>query len=340
MIEKSIAYLARAGFLAALAMGSAGSAAAQQAGHDVRLAVPAFSLSFSLQYLADDLGLWQKHGLTVKSTLIAGVGSANAVIAGSADVADASPPTVTRAAAHGQKLLAIAAMQDRLFVETAIRKDLAKAAGFDPAAPLEKRVQVLKGRTISVDSINSIIHAYLRLLAHIGGFDPEAIRVAPMQPANMVAAFEAHQIDGITMSLPWPEEPVLKGEAVIVASGLKGDPPDMVPFANTLVVVRPDTCKSRAWLCEGVGGALADAAAFVKDHPADALALLEKRFPNLDPKLMAQSFAAMRDVTPSPPVPLAAELPNAERLNIEAGLMQESDKLASYDGLFTDQYAK
>ena len=126
-------------------------AAPAQELHDATLAVPAFSLSFSLQYLADDLGLWQKHGLKVKSQLIAGVGSANAVISGSADAADASPPVVTRAAAHGQKLTAIGALQDHLFVSLSLRKDLADAAGFDPKAPLEKRVQVLKGRTIAVE---------------------------------------------------------------------------------------------------------------------------------------------------------------------------------------------
>jgi ABC-type nitrate/sulfonate/bicarbonate transport system substrate-binding protein len=307
---------------------------------EVRLAVPAFSLSFSLLYLADDTGLWQRHGLDVKSTLIAGVGSANAVISGSADVGIASPPTVTRAAARGQKLLAIVAMQNRLFVETSLRKELAEAAGFDAKAPLEKRVQVLKGRTVSVDSINSIIHAYLRLLAHVGGFDPEMIRVAPMQPANMIAAFKAQQIDGITMSLPWPEEPVFDGKAVIVASGLKGDPANMVPFANTLVVVRPDTCESRKWICQGIGGALTDAASLVRDHPSDALALLTKRFPTVDPKLVAASFAAMKEVTPVPPAPLQTELANADTLNIEAGLMKEDERLPSYEGLFTEEYTK
>ena len=28
-----------------------------------------------------------------------------------------------------------------------------------------------------------------------------------MQPPNMEAAFEAHQIDGFAMSPPWPEKP-------------------------------------------------------------------------------------------------------------------------------------
>jgi NitT/TauT family transport system substrate-binding protein len=325
-----------AGIAAALLLAPA--AEAQQTLHDATFAVPAFSLSFSLQYLADDLGLWAKHGLAMKSVLIAGIGSANAVISGSADAGDASPTTLTRAAAHGQKLLAIGALQDHLFLEVVLRKDL--APGFDANAPLQQRVQLLKGRTIAVDSINSIIHAYVRLLAHRGGFDPDEIRIAPMQPNNMIAAFETKQIDGFAMSLPWPLEPVLKGEAVTVASGIKGDPPDMVPFAQATVVVRPDTCEARAWLCEGVGGALADGAAYVQDHPADAEALLAKHFPTLDPKLVAAAFDEMRAVTPRPPAVTAKTLENADTLNIEAGLMKPEERLPSYDGIFTDKYVK
>ena len=325
---------------AAMACLLAPGAQAQEKLHDATFAVPAFSLSFALHYLADDLGLWQKHGLNMKSVLIAGVGSANAVISGSADAGDASPTTLTRAVAHGQKLLAIGAMQDRLFVEAVLRKDLAEAAEFDPKAPLAQRVQALKGRTIAVESINSIIHAYVRLLAHIGGFDPEEIRVAPMQPANMLAAFESKQIDGFAMSLPWPLVPVLKGEAVTIASGLNGDPPDMVPFDQAMVVVRPDTCDTRPWLCEGVGGALADGAAFVHDHPAAAQALLAKRFPTLDAKVVAAAFEALKSVTPSPPAPTEEALANAERLNVEAGLLKPDERLQSYDGIFTDKYVK
>jgi ABC-type nitrate/sulfonate/bicarbonate transport system substrate-binding protein len=322
------------GLLGALA----GHAAAQQNLRDATLAVPAFSLSFSLQYLADDLGLWQKHGLAVKSTLIAGVGSANAVIGGSADAGDASPPTLTRAAAHGQKLLAIAALQDRLFVEVVLRKDL--APNFDPKAPLKERAQLLQGRTIAVDSINSIIHAYVRLLAARGGFDPEAIRIAPMQPNAMLAAFQSHQIDGFAMSLPWPRAPVLAGTGVIVASGPAGDPRDMTPFANTFVVVRPETCASRKWLCQGVAGAVADAARFVHQHPEEAFALLDKRFPTLDAELVRNAFETLERVTPDPPAPVEAELANAETLNIEAGLMTPGERLKSYDGLWTDEYVK
>ncbi len=93
------------------------------------MAVPAYSLTFMAGYIADDLGLWAKHGLAMKSVLITGVGSMNAVISGSADVAQVSAITLTRAAAHGQKVLEIAEPLDRLIVEVVLRKDLARRPG-------------------------------------------------------------------------------------------------------------------------------------------------------------------------------------------------------------------
>jgi NitT/TauT family transport system substrate-binding protein len=334
----------RIGRAAGMALGMMGvlgaPASAQQSLKNVTMAVPAYSLTFMLGYLADDLGLWAKHGLAVKSVQIAGVGSMNAVIAGSADVTEASAITLTRAAARGQKVLAIAEMLDRLVVELVLRKDVAAAGGFDPKAPLEKRAAILKGKTIAVDSINSIIHAYVLLLAHRAGVDSDDVRIAPMQPNSMLAAFESHQIDGFAMSLPWPLEPVMKGEAVTIASGPAGDPADMVPFAHNILVVRPDLCDKDKPVCAGLARSIADADDFIHDHPADALALMQKRFATLDPALLARAFDEVRSVTPDPPVPTKAALENADIYNIDAGLMKPDEKLKSYDAVFTDQYAK
>jgi NitT/TauT family transport system substrate-binding protein len=332
------------GRAASMALGMMGVLAApawaQQTLKNVTTSVPAFSLTFVLGYLADDLGLWAKHGLALKNVQIAGVGSMNAVIAGSADVTEASAITLTRAAARGQKVLAIAEMLDRLVVELVMRKDAAESSGFDPKAPLEKRAAVLKGKTIAVDSINSIIHAYVLVLAHRAGLGPDDVRIAPMQPPSMLAAFEAHQIDGFAMSLPWPLDPVMKGEAVTIASGPAGDPADMVPFAHDILVVRADTCDKDKSVCTALARSIADADDFIHDHPADALALMQKRFSTLDPKLLARAFDEVRSVTPNPPVPTKAALENADIYNIDAGLMKPEEKLKSYDAVFTDQYVK
>jgi len=330
----------RIGFAWLLAAFAAAVPARAEQAQDVTMAVPAFSLTFMEGYVADDLGLWQKHGVNVKSVMIAGVGSMNAVLSGSADVAQVSSITLTRAAARGQHTIEIAQLLDRLVVELVLRKDLAEEAKFDAKAPLAKRVQVLKGRTIAVESINSIIHAYVRLLAHIGGFDPELIKIAVMQPPNMVAAFQTKQIDGFAMSLPWPLQPVVAGTGVIIASGPGGDPPEMVPFAHNLVLARPDTCEKRPAVCRGVAQSFAEAARFIKEHPDDALAMMRKKFPSLEPPLLKAAFDEVRAVSPSPPVPTAKALENADLYNIGAGLMKPDEKLKSYTELFTDKFVK
>jgi NitT/TauT family transport system substrate-binding protein len=306
----------------------------------VTLAVPALSLSFSLGYLAEDLGFFAKDGIAVKQLDIQGLGATNALIAGSVDFAEASGATLTRAAARGQRLLAIAELLDRPFVQIVLRKSLAEQAGFDPAAPLAKRALVLKGRTIAVDSINAVNHAYLRLIAHAGGYDPESIPIAVIAPPSQVAAFQTNQIDGYAMTPPWPEKTLLDGSAVLIASGPDGDPPDLLPFANTVLLTRPDVCDKRRSVCEKMGHAFAEAALVIRDQPELALPALEKRFPTLDAKTMAPAFAVLRKITPVPPVPTLEAVRNNETYNVDAGLLKPEEQLKSFDGLFTDQYAR
>jgi NitT/TauT family transport system substrate-binding protein len=262
------------------------------------------------------------------------------VISGSSDFTESSGSSFGRAVARGQKLLAIADTLDRPYVEVALRNDLAEAAGFDPKAPLEKRALALKGRTIAVESINSMIHAYVRLIAHRAGYDPDDIRIAPMQPASMIAAFETRNIDGFAMSLPWPLIPVQEGKAVIVASGPDGDPADMTPFGHNLVVTRQDTCVKRREICMAVGHSYADAIAYIHSHPAEAQALLQKRFPSVEPNILAAAFVAMSKIAPEPPVVGRADIENSEIYNIDAGLMKPEEKLPSYDGIYTDEFVR
>src|SRR6476620_9715995 len=189
-----------------------------QTNEEVVLADPAFSMTFAAGYVATDLGLWAKHGIKVKTVPIAGIGAINSVISGSSQFAQASASSFGRASARGQKLLAIAVTINRPFAQLILRKDIAAAGGFDPKAPLQKRAALIKGRTIAVDSINSMIHAYVRLLAARSGVNPDDIRVAPMAPASMLAAFQSKQIDGYAMSLPGPQKAVQAGEALLIAS--------------------------------------------------------------------------------------------------------------------------
>ncbi len=326
---------------AAIAAGLAVPAArAAEAPVPVALANPAVSLSFSASYLAEDLGIFKENGLDVKIMLIPGVGAFNAVVSGGADFAQPSAISLTRAAAHGQRLLAIAETSNKPIIQVALRKDIAEAGGFDPKAPFEKRAALLRGRTIAADATGSLIHGYVLLMAKRAGIDTSGMQVAFMQPPAMLAAFQTKQIDGFAMSPPWPLVPVLQGDAVMLASGPDGEPADLEPFANNVLVTRPETCQQRRPVCAGMGKSFTAAEAYMRDHPDDALALLKKRFATLDDKVLAGAFATIRKISPNPPVVSAKGLENAELFNIDAGLMKPEDKLASYDGLYTDEFVK
>lgn len=307
---------------------------------DVTMAVPAVGFPFVAGYVADGLGLWEKHGLRVKTVLIAGIGSTNAVISGSAEFAQISGLSLTRAAANGQRLLAIVNTTDKPITEISIRKDTATAANFDPKASLDKRAQVLKGHTFAIGGVNTVVHAYLRIVAIAGGLDPESIRVAPMAGDNMLAAMQTKAIDGMSTVLPWTRKGTVEGTSVLVASGPDGDPPHLSPLAFNVVATKPDTCEKKKSLCVKMGRAFAEAMAFIRDDAKGTLTILKKTFATFDDAVLVDAIEVVRRSTPAQPAVTADMLANAENFNVEARLMKAEVKLKSYDGLSTGEYVR
>ncbi len=325
---------------AVMLLATAPLAAQPAALEDITIAMPNFTFTSTPNFIAEELGLWAKHGLRVKIIQIAGVGATNAVIAGSADFVQAGGSTLTRAASRGQRLLAIANTAERNVVAITMRKEIAEAAGFDAKAPLEKRAQVLRGKTFGVGAINANPHAYLLAVASRGGVKPDEIRVTALEGNAMMAAFQAKQIDGMSNSPPWPLKPVVDGLSVVIASGPDGDPPNAVNFAYNVILAKPETCEKRKAICAAMGRVMKEAVAYVHTHPQDVIAILAKKFSNLEPKLIAAAFEEIRKSTPKVPVVTKEALNNADDFNVEAGMMKAGDKLKSYDGLYTDEFVK
>src|SRR5262249_52384479 len=119
-----------------------------------------------------------------------------------------------------------------------------------------------------------------------------------------------------------------------------GGPGDMIPFGHNMIVTKQETCEKRKSLCMAMGQSIKDATAFIKNKPEEAFALLKKRFPTLDDKLLRAGFEELRKVTPSPPVVTKADIENSETFNVDAGLLKPDEKLKDFDGLFTDEFAK
>jgi ABC-type nitrate/sulfonate/bicarbonate transport system substrate-binding protein len=328
------------GFLAIAVLLALAPGAWSQALEKTSIAIPAVSFAFTADYVAEDAGLYKQSGLDAEIKFLAGNAGFNAMVSGGVDFAFSSGTNLDRAAARGQRMLAIANMNNRPPWDVVIRKSIADAAHFDPKAPLAERVKVLKGRTFVVDGIGSAAHSFLRVLAMAGDVDPDSITVSALQPQEMLAAYQRGQIDGISLGPPWPQTLEQDGGAVVIASGINGDPAWLTPIGSSTVITRPQFCAEHRSVCEKMGQALAAASRFVHERPADAIAILQKRFPKTEPAVVAASFEVMRKAMPQPPALEAKALSNADRINVEAGFIKPSDQLKTYDDLFTNEYVK
>jgi sulfonate transport system substrate-binding protein len=297
-------------------------------------------MAFLAAYIAEDAGIWRDNGLDVKVINLGGVATVNAVIAGSADFALSSSAALTRAAAHGQRLLAIAAMNNKSGQVTVIRKDIAEAAHFDPAAPLAKRVQVIKGHVVSGGNAGSVADVFLKSVAAVGGLGASDFTNPPLAAHELLAAFSRHTVDGFSYSLPYPLEVVAQGQAVIVANGTADDLPQFLPLAAGLLLTRPQLCSEHRSLCEKMGHSFVLATKFLVERKAASLAILKKRFPKVSDAVITKAYEAVARMTQSPPTITVKALENGDRMNAEAGFLKPADRVKSYDGLYTNEFLR
>jgi sulfonate transport system substrate-binding protein len=297
-------------------------------------------MAFLAAYIAEDAGIWRDNGLEVKVINLPGVATVNAVIAGSADFALSASDALTRAAAHGQRLLALASLNDQAGQLTVLRKDIAEAAHFDPAAPLAVRARILAGKTIAAGGVGSVADVFVKVIAHEAGIPEGGMTVASTGAYELLAAFSRHAVDGISFSLPYPQQLVAGGSAVIVADGTRGEPADLMPLAAGLLITRPLLCADHRSVCEKMAHSMVLATKFLLERKADSLAILEKRFPTVSDTVLHSAYDAVARMTKSPPTITPLALQNGDKMNAEAGFLKPEDKVSSYDGLYTNEFLR
>lgn len=325
------------GIAALIAAGGLANAAMEHA----NVALPAENFDFLPFYVAQNAHLFERQGLDIKKVVLPGVATTNGVISGAVDFGFSNGASLTRAAAHGQKLLAIALTSDRPIWSIVMRKSVAAEANFDPKAPLAERAKALgKAHSLAIDSVNSVAHALVRVIAKIGGLNPENIPVTPLLAANALAAYERGAIDGFVANPPWTEEVLADGHTVVIANSAAGDPPWLEPFALGLVITRPQLCAEHRSICMKMGHALVAAIQFIHEHRDRSLAILHHQFPNVPPTIMASGFSVIEQSIPARPTIIEAAIRNSDRLNVEAGFMNPAQALKSYKDLFTNAFVQ
>jgi ABC-type nitrate/sulfonate/bicarbonate transport system substrate-binding protein len=308
---------------------------------EVIFAIPALTLTFSTHFVAQDAGFFKKEGLKVTDRNLVGVASVNAVIARSADFTMGTGPIFLRGAAQGQRMLAIANLVDRPLVELVLRKDVADAAGITDKTPPAERAKALKGKTIAIQGVGSIVHAWQRYVTNRAGLDVEKdVRIAPMQPPEMFPALQNKAIDGYATSMPFTTQAIVKGAAIMLASSTF-DAPELLPFAYALVYTRPEVCKEKRDLCARMARAYVGAAKMIQEKPDEVFeTILKKRFAKMDPDLLVTAWKVVQKAHAKDIRVNVRQLENSQKVSLDAKLLDPKDALKSYDGLFTDEFIK
>jgi len=308
----------------------------------VTIALPATSLNFSALYVAEDMGFWKDAGVNVKLDLNwPGPPAINAALAGKVDFVSVPAAPLLHANARGQKLEAIANMLDRLNNEIVLSPAFAQRAHLKAGATAEERSRALRGARIAVDAPNGMPHFALKYAASRAGLDADRdLVVTPIAYPAMLAALRSGQVDGIAAGPPWPAMARKEGLAITVVSFAADDFPELSPFNAMMIGARPGLCESRKETCRNVVAGVKKALAFIHERPDEAVTLLQKRFERLDPTLVKEAFGWVLESTPRSAVIDETGFAHAQDFLIGSKVLQESEKLSSFAGLYTNDYAR
>ncbi|HEY3919150.1 MAG TPA: ABC transporter substrate-binding protein [Stellaceae bacterium] len=325
---------------AVLSLGVASLAAPAARAEDTTLAIPGQNVLFLARYIAEDQHLWEKEGLNVKIINIIGIGSMNAVIAGSADFSMGSGPTITRAWARGQKVVALLTAVGQSGQSIVIRKDIADAAHYDPKAPIAERAKILKGKTIAIGGTGAIPDIVLKAVAKDAGIAPGDVVAPPMQPPEFMAAFATKKIDGFSNSPPFVEQVLLDGTGVLVSDARIGEPKEFSPVSASLLMARGDFCAAHKPVCEKMVHGVYEATQVILHDPQTSIAVMKAHFGTYSDKVLAAAYQTVKDMTPDNPSTTVQDLENGDNMNIDAGFLKPEDKLPDYKPLIDNSFVK
>ena len=269
-------------------------ATAQGPAATVNIAVSSTSLALGGVRIAENAGLFAKHGLQPKIiTMDSGNAAMAALLSGSVQFAAAGPPEALAARARGQDVVIAANLYRGLAGSVVMSKATATKLSVRGDASVKDRLRALDGLTVAVPSATSALLGPLKAAAAATGARVKYTYMA--QPA-MVAALESNAIDAMMASSPFSGAPLLKGTGVLWINGPGGDlPVDVSPASSSCILTTPAAATANADIIRKFRAVLDDVAALIKQKPDEAKRALAKAYPQLDAAALDLAFAQQAD---------------------------------------------
>ena len=269
---------------------SAAATASAQTTKEIAIALSSSSLAASGSRVANQLGLFEKHGLKPKFAIMNNSSDAiAALLSKSVDFAVAGTPEMITAHAHGQtQVVAIATSFFGFPSSLVLSKSVVDKLGVSPTAPVADRLKALDGLLIATPSPVTIGSVTVKNAAHANG---ATLRWTNMSQPAMQAAMEAGAVQGYLCSAPYWAYPVVKGNGVLWLSGPKGDvPPEFSPALASEMETLRSYAEANRDTVKRVVDVFVDFSMEVRDHPAQVEAAVGKLFPDVDKQTLHLLF--------------------------------------------------
>jgi len=274
----------------ALVRPAAAQVAPGQALRDVSVALGAVGFGTAPVPLALQLGLFEKHGLRLRTiTMDSGAAAVTALLSGSTDAAMAGPGELITALGRGQRLVMLATAYIGSAGTLVLARSVAERLGVRPDAPATARLKALHGLQIATPSASSGYTATLKgATAAVGA----SVRFAYIAPTAMASALDSGAVQGCMAGAPSWAPPVVRGTGVVWLSGPKQEfPAANVPFSQGSVQVLAERAAADPDLMRRLAAAMEDFAHAVAERPDEVKAAVARIYPNLDAATLNVLFA-------------------------------------------------
>jgi NitT/TauT family transport system substrate-binding protein len=282
----------------------AGNAAMAQ--HKAKYGIASISFTYAPFYVAEDAGLFKKHGVGLDMVQVQGSSpAAAATIAGSMQFFIGIPQTAARPIAKGEKLAIFANVTKEYGSNIVVSKEWAEKHKLTAAMPIEQRLDTIKGIRIAGWTPGSSSDLFVRYIAARKGWNAEKdLTILPIGgSAPMLAAMEQKRIEGFALSSPTADQAVQKFGAFILYNGAKGEWAPLRGSPYITLIGNTD------WLASAPGKAtavalyrgLAEAMKFMREKPAETRAIVRKRLASFDEAAFEAGYAASLTTIPETP---------------------------------------
>jgi ABC-type nitrate/sulfonate/bicarbonate transport system substrate-binding protein len=265
--------------LALLAL--ADNAAIAQEPIRITIGLASGSLPSSAPRFAQQMGLFQKHGLDPKITIMEDASIATmGLISGTLDFNVAAPSDAIIANARGQSLGVVATVYGGYSPALVLSRKFAEETKVSPTAPVAERIKALDNLVIASTSATSNFTLGIKCAMATTRSTP---RLTFMSQPAMVAALESGAVQAFIASAPFYGISAIKGSGVIWLSGPKGEYPEgcATTYAAT-INSSVAYAKANPEAIRRVRAVFADFAEAVRQRPNDVKAAIGTLFPDID----------------------------------------------------------